>query len=123
MKKAGAPENNKNAEKWDVETARQLMLQALDYSKEKGYDFIGEIARDLNVSRHIFTYLVDKYDELEEYYDRILTNVEANCFKHGKKGKINTAMAIVNLKSNHGWTDRTSVDANVKTEQPLFGDE
>ena len=99
------------------------MLQALDYSKEKGYDFIGEIARDLNVSRHIFTYLVDKYDELEEYYDRILTNVEANCFKHGKKGKINTAMAIVNLKSNHGWTDRTSVDANVKTEQPLFGDE
>ena len=32
-------------------------------------------------------------------------------------------MAIVNLKSNHGWTDRTSVDANVKTEQPLFGDE
>lgn len=119
---AGAPLENKNAEKWDLETAKELMQTALDYSKDKDYDFIGEIARDLNQYKEIFTYLKDKFPELEDIHKQILTNVEANCFYNSKKGNINVAIGIVNLKSNHGWTDRTAVDANVKTEQPLFGD-
>ena len=58
------------------------------------------------IYRDVFTYLKKKYKELKPLNKRLLSNIEANCFSHGKNGDINTAMAIVNLKSNHGWTDR-----------------
>jgi hypothetical protein len=70
------------------------------------YDFIGEVARDLGTYRDVFTYLKNTFPELKERHSKILSNLEANCFSHGKKGDINPAMAIMNLKANYGWTDR-----------------
>jgi hypothetical protein len=105
-----APENNLNAEKWDIEEAKELFEKALEMSIDKEYDFIGEIARDLNTYRDIFTYLVDKFPELKTLHKRILSNLEANCFSHTKTNKINTAVGIVNLKSNYNWTDRQQTD-------------
>jgi hypothetical protein len=105
-----APENNLNAEKWDIEEAKELFEKALEMSIDKEYDFIGEIARDLNTYRDIFTYLVDKFPELKILHKRILSNLEANCFSHTKTNKINTAVGIVNLKSNYNWTDRQQTD-------------
>ena len=54
--------------------------------------------------------------------NKIENNCETNCFRNAKKGKIKEATAIVNLKSNHGWTDRTRTELSgeIKTEPPVF---
>jgi hypothetical protein len=105
-----APIENTNAEKWTIEEATNLFEKALEKSIDNDYDFIGEIARDLNTYRDVFTYLVDKFPELKTLHKRILSNLEANCFSHTKTNKINTAVGIVNLKSNYNWTDRQQTD-------------
>ena len=102
----GAKKGNKNAEVWTLKEAQELFDKALELSTQDDYDFIGEIARDLGTYRDVFTYLVSKFSELEDLYSRILSNLEANCFSHIKKGKIKEASGIMNLKSNFKWTDR-----------------
>ena len=102
----GARKGNKNAEVWSLKEAQELFDKALELSTQDDYDFIGEIARDLGTYRDVFTYLVSKFSELEDLYSRILSNLEANCFSHIKKGKIKEASGIMNLKSNFKWTDR-----------------
>jgi hypothetical protein len=47
-------------------------------------------------------------------HEKIISNCETNCFSNSKKGNIREATAIVNLKSNHGWTDRNENNVNVK---------
>ena len=107
IKKVGAPENNKNAEKWTLESAQELYEKAIDLtSDDDGLDFIGEVAKKLNTYRDVFTYLSKTFEEVKPLHKRLLSNVEANCFTHGKKGDINPAMAIMNLKANYKWSDR-----------------
>ncbi|QQV90480.1 hypothetical protein Harreka1_73 [Olleya phage Harreka_1] len=116
-------DNNKNAEKWTLEEAEKLFNSAYELSKGNKYDFIGEIAKELDTYREIFTYLKDKFSELSGTHKSIMSNLEANCFSHGKMGKINTAMAIVNLKSNYKWTDRsdlTSGDKPIDNKPPTI---
>jgi len=111
--------NNKNAEKWTEQEALILFHNAISLTKgDSNYDFIGEVAKELNTYREIFTYLNNKFEVCKPLHNQLISNIESNCFSHGKKGEINTAMAIVNLKSNHGWTDRvdtTSKDKEIKT--------
>lgn len=102
--------NNNNAEVWTIEESRQLFNEALKLSYDEKYDFIGEIARDLKSYIDVFDYLTDKYPELKKIKNQIMRNCEANCFSNSKKGKIREATAIVNLKSHHGWTDRTKTE-------------
>ena len=109
-------ENNKNAEKWDIETATALLTDALELSYQKKYDFIGEIAQKFRIDKGTFDYIIDKFPELKSIKTHILANCETNCFRNSKKGKINIAVGIVNLKSNHGWTDR--LDTTTK-DKPL----
>lgn len=124
-----APKDNSNAEKWDIETATQFMEDAykLSHEKEKGvykYDFIGELARDMQQYKEIFSYLSTKFPELKRLYKKIRGNCESNCFHNGKNQNIVPSMAIMNLKSNHGWTDR--VDTTTKGDsinKPLSKDE
>ena len=99
-------EGNTNAEKWTLEASIEFMQDSLKLAREQKHDFIGEVARDMDSYRDVYTYLKDKYSECNHLYNKILQECETNCFSHGKKGDINTAMAIVNLKSNHNWTDR-----------------
>ena len=54
----------------------------------------------------MFDYIIDKYPSLKGHKKRIKRNCETNCFSSGKKGDIIPSLAIMNLKSNHGWTDR-----------------
>lgn len=106
-----APEGNKNAEQWSEEEAIELFNQAISLAtKDSEYDFIGELARDLDTYRDIFTYLKDKFDSCKPLYSKLLGNLEANCFSHSKNGKIKEASAIMNLKSNYRWTDRAEVE-------------
>lgn len=114
-----APDNNKNAEKWSIEKAKDLLNSAIELSSQKKetdkgvtytYDFIGEIAREQGQYKEIYTYLSDKFPELKKLHNRLISNVEANCFYNAKKGFIKEATAIVNLKANHKWSDRVHQD-------------
>jgi hypothetical protein len=102
--------NNKNAEHWTIEEATKLFNEALALSTQDDYDFIGEVAKDMGTYREIFVYLSDKFQDIQPLYKKILSNLEANCFSHTKKGLIKEATGIVNLKSNYKWTDRTQSD-------------
>lgn len=123
-----APKGNNNAEKWTIKEASALFDKALEmvdnkevYILQSGiktegykYDFIGELIRDLkqefkdkNIYRALInTYLIEKFPTLKEKYNELMGTLETNCFYNAKKGNINTAVGIVNLKSNHKWTDR-----------------
>ena len=102
-----APLENVNAEKWTEELAVELFMKAIDLTKGNSeYDFIGEIARDLDTYRDVFTYLKNKYKSCKFLYSKLSQNLEANCFTHSKKGNINPAVAIMNLKANYKWSDR-----------------
>ena len=115
-----APKGNKNAEKWTLKEATKFLKEAVSISKKSEYDFIGEVAFEHNTTRHVYNHIVEKFPELQTYFETIKSNCERNCFTNGKKGDIVPSMAIMNLKSNHGWTDRSTIDANVKTDTPIF---
>lgn len=122
-----APKGNKNAEKWTEEESISFLEEAIQIAKDKGHDFIGEVATDLDSYRDIFTFLKDKFPECNRLYKRLVQQCESNCFSHGKKGDIVPSLAIVNLKSNHGWTDRvitdnTNTNTNLNSE-PLSKEE
>jgi hypothetical protein len=115
---AGAPYGNKNAEKWTFRNAVVFFNEAIELSMEKDYeqkgspykyDFIGELARDMGLYKSIFTELVKKFPVLKRLHNQIIETLEANCFCNSKKGNIKEATAIVNLKSNHHWTDRADI--------------
>ena len=118
-----APKENTNAEKWNLYDADLFMNDALELSRDRDYDFIGELARDLNQYHHLFLYLKDKFPELTNTYNKIKSNCEANCFYNGKKQNIVPSLAIMNLKSNHNWTDRVdstvNANLNVKSIDPI----
>lgn len=118
---------NTNAEVWIEEDAIDFFNKAIELAKDpiKKFDFIGEVATEMDSYRDVFTYLKDKYKECKPLYKKLTSTLESNCFSHGKKGDINTAMAIVNLKSNHGWTDRAETtlqggDKPIETKQTII---
>jgi hypothetical protein len=124
MSKRGAPYGNRNAEKWTFKKAVKLFNDAIDLSnaKEKQYikvgseaieveayvfDFIGEIAGELGTYHNLITRdLPNRFPSLKRLNNQLLNNLERNCYANTKKGLIKEATGIVNLKSNHKWTDR-----------------
>ncbi len=108
---------NKNAEKWTFEEAEKLLLNAVELSKKQGYDFIGEVAKKQGTYYDVYSYLTDKFTELKPLLKQVKRNCEANCFSDAKKGNIVPSMAIMNLKSNHGWTDRVETDVTTKGKE------
>ena len=124
--KAGAPQGNNNAEIWTEEKAIDFLNEAIEKAKEvddegnRKYDFIGELASDMDTYREIFDYLAGKFNKAKELRSILKSHIEANCFSSAKKGKIVPSLGIINLKSNHGWTDR--VDQTTKGES-LTSDE
>jgi hypothetical protein len=131
--KAGAPIGNNNAEEWSLGLSTDLFNKALELTNEeddyifgtglnvkkiKGFkfDFIGELARELNTYHQIFGHLKKRFPELESIYSHIINNLESNCYSNTKKGIIKEATGIVNLKSNHNWTDRQHIDQETKAD-------
>ncbi len=119
-----APKKNKNAEKWsDVKSldlfnkADMLVKRKTNYivngKSIEGYefDFIGELADELEVYRDLLQRdIPSRFPQLKGRYTKLKNRLETNCYSNTKKGIINTAVGIVNLKSNHGWTDRQQTD-------------
>lgn len=129
----GINKGNKNAEKWTFEKAEELFNTVLEKTKEKtdyilqgqkieGFNchYIGEAADEAGTNCDILDYLKKKYPELRKVYSSIKRKCERNCFTDSKKGIIIASMAIINLKSNHNWTDRvdnTSKGNEIKPER------
>ena len=105
---AGPPLGNKNAEKWTEEEAIKLFEKAIAMAEKKSsqYDFIGEITRDLKLYKDIFLHLISRFPDLKPLNARLLGVLEANCYQNAKTGNIVASLGIINLKSNHKWTDR-----------------
>lgn len=120
---AGAPLKNTNAEKWTLEEATAFLDEAIEISNKKGFDFIGEVAKEQGSYIDVYDYLVDKFNSLKSKKTIIKRNCEVNCFSSGKKGDIDKAMAIMNLKSNHGWTDRSETTVKGKLDTSKYTDE
>lgn len=102
----GAPKGNKNAEVWTLQETEDLFYKALGLSYDEQYDFIGEIAKELKTYIDVFDHLIRRFPQFAGMKKHIMRNCEANCYSNTKKGKIREATGIVNLKSNHKWTDR-----------------
>jgi len=124
---------NKNAEKWTFELSEKIFDLALETANETSsytkddrtityykYDFIGEVTRELGYYKSLFTELKDKFPELKHKHKQLIETLEANCFCNAKRNNINTAVGIINLKSNHGWTDRNEIDHTTKGEKIKF---
>ena len=130
--------NNGNAIKWTEEEAVELY----DYCEEiiddqttyivkddelEGYefDFIGELIKalkkkykDKKIYRKLLAdHLPSRFEGLALRYLQLKEDLESNCYSNTKKGIINTAVGIVNLKSNHNWTDRLQSDHTTKGDK------
>ncbi len=122
---ASPPIGNKNAEKYSKKDALKLFsdslkksMEMVDGGVEYKYDFIGEVARDLKTYHYIYAHLVNRFPELDSMFIELRANLEANCYCNTKKGKIREATGIVNLKSNHKWTDRNDHTSSDKSMSP-----
>ncbi len=108
-------EGNTNAEKWSEEKATEFMNKAVELSKSKDYDFIGEIAKELDSYKDVFFYLCDKYPKLKKVFTRVRSNCEANCFNNIKKENINVGAGniesrpVVELDFSIGQKDYTGI--------------
>ena len=132
---AGPPKGNKNAVKWTLEKSTELLEKAIELANEKEtitklagkqtikieaykYDFIGEIACELDTYHTRLTRdTPDHYPELKPLVSKLIKLMERNCYANTKKEMINTAVGIINLKSNHKWTDRVQNDHTTKGEK------
>ena len=120
---SGAPKGNKNAEKWTKKLATELLEKALALCDEKEeevfkYDFIGEIACELGTfHQNLTVHLPDRFPELKDKSRLLKSYMERNCYFNTKKGNIKEATGLVNLKSNHQWTDRQQLDHTSKGER------
>ncbi len=111
---------NQYSEKWTFEECEAFLKEALDISSNIEMDFIGEVAREQKTYHNVYGYIVDKFPQLKDYLTNIKSNCESNCFYNGKKNNIVPSMAIMNLKSNHGWTDRVeSKNENNNTNKSI----
>jgi len=129
-----APKGNSNAEKWNIEKATKLIddiIKAADqldtYRIGSGqntelvdgykFDFIGELSLHFGVYRELITRdIPNRFEDLKDKCNLIIRLMERNCYSNTKKGIINTAVGIVNLKSNHNWTDRSNTDITTNGE-------
>jgi len=110
---------NKDAEKYNEKEAHKLLDRSIELANEVEdgaykFDFIGEVARELGTYHHIYRHLIKRFPELKGKFELLKSTLEANCYSNTKKGKIREATGIVNLKSNHKWTDRQEINQEIK---------
>lgn len=113
---------NQHEQHWTEDEALAFMQNSLIAMEKNGFDFIGELAQEMGQYRTLYYYLADKFPSCKNVLKKIEQECEANCFRHGKKGEIVPSLAIMNLKSNHGWTDRvdqTSGGEKVQSIPPI----
>jgi len=111
---------NLNAEQYTLEDSLDLFSQMIIMSQDDSYTFIKQITREYGVTENVIKHLVKRFPTLKEPYDLIKENLETNCYTATNDGKLKLPLAMLNLKSNYGWTERVSQNTDVTSGgQPL----
>lgn len=111
---------NLNAELYSEEETINLFTQMITMSRNDDYTFIKQLTREFGISYDVFISLVRRFPNLNEAYKLIKDNLETNCYTASNEDKLKIQLAILNLKSNYGWTDRVASNTDITTGgQPL----
>lgn len=104
---------NLNSEVYTLEDSLDLFSQMIIMSQDDSYTFIKQITRQFGVTENIIKHLVKRFPTLKEPYDLIKENLETNCYTATNDGKLKLPLAMLNLKSNYGWTDRVAQNTDL----------
>ena len=121
----GAPVGNKNAERWDLDTALAFADEVLlIMESSQNVRTIGKAALRAGHYAEVIAYIENKFPDVEfKALKKARELARERLIDQALDGDANTAMAIFVLKNNHGMVDKVQNDHTIKTEQPLFGDD
>ncbi len=90
---------NNNAEKWNQESARLLIIEALLLAfMDKSHCYIGKVLREMGVTENVACYLVKKFPDLEDDYQSLKEICIANGTDLALRGVISPALWGLLLK-------------------------
>ncbi len=115
---AGAPKNNKNAEKWTIKESQIFIDNVLNYIiKNKECCSIEEACCELGQYEKLLIYIENKYtnNELIDFnaIKKARGIIKQRIIKKGLKNEYNPTMCIFILKNNHDMKDKQEVDQTV----------
>lgn len=106
---------NLNAELYSLEDSLDLFGQMLVMSRDNKYTFIKQLSIQFGISYDIIVHLKKRFSQLVPIYNLIKDNLENNCYTASNEDKLKLPLAILNLKSNYGWTDRIENSTDITT--------
>ncbi|WP_312922188.1 hypothetical protein [Empedobacter brevis] len=111
---------NLNAELYSEEEALDFFGQMIVMSQDNNYTFIKQLTRQFGLSYDVMINLIKRFPNLQEAYKLIKDNLETNCYTASNEDKLKIQLAMLNLKSNYGWTDRVAQNTDITTQgEPL----
>lgn len=125
MAKKSYNQNNKAAEKWTLEDAIIFSEEMLDLMERRNdIRTIGKAALKMGHYAEIIAYFTNKWPDHDfKAFKKARELAKERLIDQALDNEVSTGMAIFVLKNNHGMTDRVENDINLRTEQPLFGDD
>ena len=115
---AGAPKENKNAEKWTIEEAKTFFNKILSIlESDESIRTLGGACLKAGGYESLINYLELKFDIDFESIKKAKEIVKNRLIEQGLDNEVNTGMAIFILKNNHSMTDKVdnTINADVKT--------
>jgi len=120
---AGAPKNNKNAEKWTIDESQKFVNSVYQYVlKNVDCCSIEEACCELGEYEKLLNYLENKGLNIDfNPIKKANALIKNRIIKKGLTNKYNPTMAIFVLKNNHDMKDKQEVEQNltVKDIPPL----
>lgn len=115
---AGAPKNNKNAEKWTIEESQKFINAVYQYVlKNVDCCSIEEACCELGEYEKLLNYLENKGLDIDfNPVKRANALIKNRIIKKGLTNKYNPTMAIFVLKNNHDMKDKQEVEQNVSVK-------
>ncbi|WP_313097593.1 hypothetical protein [Empedobacter sp.] len=111
---------NLNAELYTEDESLDLFCQMIVMSQDNSYTFIKQLTRQFGISYDVMINLIKRFPSLQEAYKLIKDNLETNCYTASNEDKLKIQLAMLNLKSNYGWTERVAQNTDITSGgQPL----
>ena len=111
--KGGAPEGNKNAEKWTQKEVLSMMSKIEAAAKKPTCYYLGSALVEVGLYKEIWSRWEEKFktdDVVSQSIKRINQIFEAKLFSAALSGSVNSTVAIFGLKNNHEWKDKVETD-------------
>jgi hypothetical protein len=110
---------NKNAEKWDFETVKDMLVSMLDTAKNQDIAFIGSLLVKYDLSKQQWDYLKDKFtgkekETVSDFVRKIEEVTETNLVNGAMTGKNKETMSIFLLKCKYGYQDKQVIEHDHK---------